>query len=502
MYLCMHVGGQGPSGAGTAAVLSDTWRFDLFTKEWFQYASSATVPVMSNLAINPLDNSAKAISFGGRDSFGNPSGLLYTFASSKSSNAWERVLPSGVRPSRRTGNTLVYDQGSARIITSFGLDGNGMQEDTWILDLGTRMWTCWYGSHSTCIHQAPNTLYRGPGKIAFPSQVQAGMYSFLFGGARMDPRSCLELGRGKTGTMAVGSNAFDMWAMDTSTFAFLKVTLDAAIPQPKATVLSSMVAASEFSGFKQPLVLAGGADLSCASAIPSCTLPTPSNEIWVMDAARKESEGTGEKMAELDGEDDLLQIVLPSWCNNVMMMSVLWIDSWLLVMSTGRVKTILFDAYSGSVPRLRWYMEGTDKGNYIKLVLSPGISEKVVKTWGPLDTAFLGTWHHIAMTLRVARQYSRTSSDPALIITQAFLFLDGKHIKAGDTFKTLNLKKDLMFQSGLSEIFVGGTSPEQKTVDFQNMKGALDNVRVWWPTCPHHSDPSKCNPYAFLYPQV
>ena len=40
-------------------------------------------------------------------------------------------------------------------------------------------------------------------------------------------------------------------------------------------------------------------------------------------------------------------------------------------------------------------MEGTETGNYIKLVLSPGISEKVVKTWGPLDASFLGTWHHM-----------------------------------------------------------------------------------------------------------
>lgn len=130
----------------------------------------------------------------------------------------------------------------------------------------------------------------------------------------MDLRSCAEMGMGKTGTMVVGSNVLEMWAMDTSTFSFLKVTLDASTPQPRATFLSSMVEASEFSGFKQPLVLAGGADLSCRTSATPCTLPMPSNEIWIMDTARKENaDGTGDKMAELDGNDDMIQIVLPSW---------------------------------------------------------------------------------------------------------------------------------------------------------------------------------------------
>ena len=40
--------------------------------------------------------------------------------------------------------------------------------------------------------------------------------------------------------------------------------------QPRATFLSSMVTVSEFPGYKQPLVLAGGADMSCASDTPPC----------------------------------------------------------------------------------------------------------------------------------------------------------------------------------------------------------------------------------------
>ena len=337
-------GGTGPKGIGVGAVLGDTWLFDLFTEEWQQKASSAAVPVMSHLSINPLNNAARAISFGGRDSYGKPSGRLYTFASSKASDPWERVYPAGARPSRRTGNTMIYDEGSSRLITSFGMDGAGMQEDTWILDLTTSTWTCWYGSDPSCHNVAPNVRFSGPGKIAFPAQVQVGLYMALFGGAKIRTRSCLDLGWGTAGNVAIGENVVDMWAMDTSTYSFMKVELgeDSAEGKPTSTFLSAMVAAGEFDGqhglYKQPLVLIGGADLSCASANPPCQVPLPSNEIWIMDFARKESVGTGDKMAELDGEDDMIQIVLPSWCNRPTMMSVLWIDSWILVMSAGKVR--------------------------------------------------------------------------------------------------------------------------------------------------------------------
>jgi hypothetical protein len=164
-----------------------------------------------------------------------------------------------------------------------------------------------------------------------------------------------------------------------------------------------------------------------------------------------------------------------------------------------QVKTVLFDAYYGTVPRLRWYMEGKDSGTYIKLLAH---NEKIVKEWGPLPADFLGSWHHVALTVRMARQYSRTSSDPSVIITQAFLFIDGKHIVAGNSFSLLVLHTDLIFESGLSDIFVGGTSPQSNEPVFRNLKGSVDNLRVWWPPCPHDEDPTRCNPYGFLYPQL
>lgn len=32
--------------------------------------------------------------------------------------------------------------------------------------------------------------------------------------------------------------------------------------------------------------------------------------------------------------------------------------------------------------------------------------------------------------------------------------------------------------------------------------GSIDNLRLWWPPCPHNADPTRCNPYAFLYPKL
>jgi hypothetical protein len=151
------------------------------------------------------------------------------------------------------------------------------------------------------------------------------------------------------------------------------------------------------------------------------------------------------------------------------------------------------------MPRFRWYLEGTSEGDFLKLVLNPGPGEVEVKTW-ELDDSFIGTWHHVAFTLRMARQYTSTSDKPELVVTQAFCFLDGKPLADTGTFVTLDfsgeLHKQLVFRSGLSSVYLGGVNPERKDIDkeFQNFKGAVDNVRIWWPPCPHEEDPTKCNP--------
>ena len=151
------------------------------------------------------------------------------------------------------------------------------------------------------------------------------------------------------------------------------------------------------------------------------------------------------------------------------------------------------------MPRFRWYLEGTSEGDFLKLVLNPGPSEVEVKTW-ELDDSFVGTWHHVAFTLRMARQYTSTSDKPELVVTQAFCFLDGKPLTDTGTFVKLDypgeLHKQLVLRSGLSSVYLGGVNPQRKDIDkeYQNFKGAVDNVRIWWPPCPHEEDPTKCNP--------
>jgi len=43
-------------------------------------------------------------------------------------------------------------------------------------------------------------------------------------------------------------------------------------------------------------------------------------------------------MADFDGKDDIMEIKLPAWCADEHMMSVLWIDLWLLTMQLGKVR--------------------------------------------------------------------------------------------------------------------------------------------------------------------
>jgi hypothetical protein len=43
-------------------------------------------------------------------------------------------------------------------------------------------------------------------------------------------------------------------------------------------------------------------------------------------------------MADFDGSDDIMEIMLPAWCADERMMSVLWIDFWLMTMQLGKVR--------------------------------------------------------------------------------------------------------------------------------------------------------------------
>ena len=97
--------------------------------------------------------------------------------------------------------------------------------------------------------------------------------------------------------------------------------------------------------------------MSCMLEAPPCSVPQPMNYMWVADATPKAS-STTDKMCILDGVDDIITIELPVWCNKANKMGTLWIDMLAQVQAWGNMKTILFDAYAGQTPTLRWFLQG------------------------------------------------------------------------------------------------------------------------------------------------
>ncbi len=116
-----------------------------------------------------------------------------------------------------------------------------------------------------------------------------------------------------------------------------------------------------------------------------------------------------------------------------------------------------------------------------------------VKKWGPIsNNRILGVWHHISFTVRFARVTSTQGSEPMVIITQAHMFLDAEQIDAGDSFLSIDVEAELTLETGISNFYIGGVSPSaSNAVAFQNFIGAMDNVRLWWPSCPSRDDPSR-----------
>ena len=68
-------------------------------------------------------------------------------------------------------------------------------------------------------------------------------------------------------------------------------------------------------------------------------------------------------------------------------------------------------------------------------------------------------------------------------------------------FLSIDIKNSLSSSSGLTTVFVGGPNPSVPAPGYISLSADVDNIRLWWPPCPHSSDPSKCNPFAFLYPK-
>ena len=225
------------------------------------------------------------------------------------------------------------------------------------------------------------------------------------------------------------------------------------------------------------------------------------HSVWVVDATPKETDAK-DKMCLFDGMDDLIRIQLPSWTARVTSMGSLWLDSWMQLKTLQEIPVIIYDMYHESTPVLRWSMQREEGGAFIVLVLNPGKAQTQVKKWGPVTAKMVGFWHHYCFTLRFARFYSSSSLDPRVSVVQAFFFIDGQPVSesVAGAFLALDHKNSLSLSTGLTTVFVGGADPKVDSRGHGFLSCAMDNIRIWWPSCPHDSDPSKCNPFAFLYP--
>lgn len=187
-------------------------------------------------------------------------------------------------------------------------------------------------------------------------------------------------------------------------------------------------------------------------------------------------------------------------CQSSTGLGTLWIDMWVQLQSQDPAGVVLLDAYNGVLSLLRWTVYASGNSLFVKLTLLPDSQNVVVKTWGPIPSRVLGVWHHVCFTLRFGRLYSQTNPYPDAVLTQAFMFLDGSSVsEQGRNFLSLDMSNSLRLSQGISDIYIGGRNPAASEA-LKLFKGYIDNFRLWWPACPDLSDPSRCNPYAFLYP--
>ncbi len=453
--------------------------------------------------MSPLSENI-AVSFGGLNEDSVPVDWCVQF---DASTGWkEEILPAGVLPPRSAGHAVVYDSDTSKLVVSFGLAaGPTLLDDQWMLDFGegvSGIWRCIEGTSPQCKAArgddgvSNETRPARPPARAFAAGARVGLYHFLFGGLTGQEKQCAP---GKTKQVLVGSD--ELWAKNVAYNIWFKVQQAGATPWARA--FSQLASLNASGGYTNPTLLIGGANTSCELDDPPCSVWQPLNDVWLIDTAQAITSET-DKECQFDGLDDVIAVHLPYWCSHVYSMGTLWLDMWAQPQMTGKKhKSILFDAYNGITSVLRWFLEFREDKLYAVLILNPGDGEVTVKRWGPIDRA-IGFWRHYCFTLRFARFYSSTDEwTPSASIAQAFFFIDGEAVneETSGSFLEIDLKKKLRMDQGLTAIYVGGPNPKVEAHGYRNFKGSADNIRVWWPACPHETDPSVCNPFAFLYPK-
>ncbi len=118
---------------------ADTWAYDAAANTWTNLDPAGPVPAGGTGQTLVYDlSTAKVILFGGKGDTG-PSNESWAY--DPGTNTWGELDPSGERPSPRSAHSMVYDPATRRLIMFGGWNEKTSFNDTWAYDPVRNEWT-------------------------------------------------------------------------------------------------------------------------------------------------------------------------------------------------------------------------------------------------------------------------------------------------------------------------------------------------------------------------
>ena len=132
-------------GVNSSAFLGDTWAYDPVANTWTQLHPSGLLPSVrwgQSMVYDTL--SSQVIMFGGGMSYSSSQLLNDTWAYDPAANTWTKLNPAGPLPPARAGHEMTYDAANGRVIVFGGARSweiSGIFNDTWAYDPVANTWT-------------------------------------------------------------------------------------------------------------------------------------------------------------------------------------------------------------------------------------------------------------------------------------------------------------------------------------------------------------------------
>jgi N-acetylneuraminic acid mutarotase len=129
----------GGCNADNSKYFADTWAYDPSARAWTDLNPAGPVPAGGTGQTLVYDPSTqKVILFGGKGETG-PSNETWTYT--PGTNSWDKLDPSGGTPSPRSAHSMVYDSVTRRLIMFGGWNETTCFNDTWAYDPVQNEWT-------------------------------------------------------------------------------------------------------------------------------------------------------------------------------------------------------------------------------------------------------------------------------------------------------------------------------------------------------------------------